>query len=584
MSATARPNVIIILTDDQGYGDLACHGNPYLKTPHLDRLCAESVCLSDFHVDPMCSPSRAALLTGRYSARTGVWSTLNGRYIMRRDEVTMAEIFAAAGYRTGMFGKWHLGDQYPYRPQDRGFQKVLTFGGGVVGEIPDYWDNDYFNAVYLRNGQPEPYEGYCTDVWFNEALSFIEESRDTPFLCYIATNAPHDPFNVHVRYSAPYATMGVPEQRARFYGMITNIDENLGRLRQRLGDLGLAENTILIFFGDNGTSGGVTVDANGFRVNGYNAGMRGKKCWAYEGGHRNACFLNWPGGGIGGGHKVSELTAHIDLLPTLIDLCQVTPTHGVRFDGRSLVPLLRGEKEGWEPRVLFIHNQQRDKPKKYKDTEVLTERWRLAVTEQWGPGCRELFDIVRDPGQTRDLLRYHQGVGKTLLEHYDRWWNDIAQHFGDYSDIVVGSDIEPVTKLTCHAWHGHKGLYSQLHVRQALVDNGFWTVEASREGIYELSLRRWPQEVDVPMRDALPARTGIPFVDDLPAGEPIPIVSARLQVGNIERSQAVGPTDRAATFRIRLEPGSTRVQTWFHDERGQTRGAYYVYVERIGPS
>ena len=224
-----RPNVIILLTDDQDYGDLSCQGNPWLQTPEYDRLHDESVCFTDFHLDSMCAPTRAALMTGRYSARTGVWSTLRGRYIMNRDETTMAEVFADSGYVTGIFGKWNLGDSWPYRLFDRGFQESLSFGGGVVGEIPDYWDNDYFNATYVRNGKPERFEDrYCTDVWFDEAMAFIERNWDNPFFCYIPTNAPHGPFNVHDKYADPYRAMGVPEKRARFYGMLANLDENLG--------------------------------------------------------------------------------------------------------------------------------------------------------------------------------------------------------------------------------------------------------------------------------------------------------------------------------------------------------------------
>ena len=199
------------------------------------------------------------------------------------------------GYRTGIFGKWHLGDNYPYRPFDRGFRESLSFGGGVVGEIPDYWDNDNFTATYLRNGAPEPHSCYCTDVWFNEAMQFME-ADETPFFCYISTNAPHGPFNVHEKYSAPYLQQGIPKQRARFYGMIANIDENIGHLRQWLADNNLTENTILIFMGDNGTSMGTGITADGYPTDGYNAGMRGKKTWVYDGGHRNACFIHWPAG------------------------------------------------------------------------------------------------------------------------------------------------------------------------------------------------------------------------------------------------------------------------------------------------
>jgi arylsulfatase A-like enzyme len=579
-----RPNVILIVTDDQGFGDIASHGNPVLVTPNLDELRAESVRLTDFHVDPMCAPSRAALMTGRYSARTGVWSTLTGRYIMRQDEVTMAQVFADSGYRTGIFGKWHLGDNYPYRPQDRGFQETLTFGAGVVGEIPDYWNNDYFKAVYQRNGYPEHFEKYCTNVWFDEAIKYIEECGDVPFFCYIPTNAPHSPFNVHERYSEPYLKLGIPSDRARFYGMITNIDENLGRMRKRLEDLSLTDDTIIIFLGDNGTAAGVSVDRDGFRMDGYNAGMRGKKCWAYEGGHRNACFIHWPGGGLTGGRDVDVITAHLDLLPTLIDLCTLDPPDGIRFDGSSLVPYFRGELADWPDRTLFVHNQQRDRPKKYKDIQIMTGQWRLAVTEQWGPGLTELFDARKDPQQRRDISRQHPDVMKALMKLYDYWWEDISVRFGEYSDIIIGSDSQPITKFTCHAWHGEKGLYNQSHVRQGIQDNGFWTVEVERSSVYEFTLRRWPEEANTPIRAAIPPRTGVPFVDDLLPGVSIPIIEARLKIGDVDLSQTVGGRDKVVVFQAHLPAGSTRLQTWFIDENQDSRGAYYVYARFLDAS
>jgi arylsulfatase A-like enzyme len=285
------PNVVLVLTDDQGYGDLACLGNPILRTRNLDALYGQSVRLTDFHVSPTCSPTRAALMTGRYNNRTGVWHTVMGRSLLRRDEVTMADLFAAAGYRTGIFGKWHLGDNYPFRPQDRGFQEVLCHGGGGIGQTPDFWGNDYFDDTYWHNGVLEKSTGYCTDVWFDAALRFIESNRHRPFFAYVATNAPHSPYRVAEKYSRLYAGQTVPN--AGFYGMITNIDENVGRLMRTLQRLGLEENTILIFMTDNGTAAGMQGGK------GFNAGMRGTKGSEYDGGHRVPCFLHWPAGDLG---------------------------------------------------------------------------------------------------------------------------------------------------------------------------------------------------------------------------------------------------------------------------------------------
>ena len=580
MTLEDRPNVILVLTDDQGYGDLGCHGNPVVRTPNLDRLHSDSVRLTDFHVDPMCSPTRAALMTGRYSARTGVWSTLRGRYMLRRDEVTMADRFGASGYRTGIFGKWHLGDNYPYRPQDRGFHDVLTFGGGVIGEIPDYWDNDYFADMYRRDGELERFADYCTDVWFAEATKFIEANREQPFLCYLSTNAPHGPLNVHERYSRPYEEAGVPKDRAKYYGMIANIDENLGRLRRRLDELGLTENTIVIFIGDNGTTGGAGLDKDGFPTSGYNAGMRGKKCWAYEGGHRNACFMHWPAGGLTGGRDARPISAHIDMLPTLIDLCGLVQPENAALDGVSLAPLLKGGEADWPDRTLLVHNQQVDTPEKYKDFSVMTDRWRLVQTTQWGPGRQELFDIQNDPGQRCDLSDKHPEIVSTLLSAYDEWWDDVSARFDECSEVVIGSEEDP-TVLTAHSWHGREGMYNQRHVRPGLVDNGWWVVEVARDGEYEFELRRWPIEVDEPIRAPLPGRTGVPFVEDLLPGEAIPVVRARLQVGDFDGEHTVGEDDHAAVFRVSLRAGSTRLQTWLINERGSDRGAYYVYAKKV---
>ena len=307
--AQDRPNVILILTDDQGYGDLGSQGNPFIQTPHLDQFYTESVRLSDFHVDPVCTPTRAALLTGRYSIRTGAWRTGAGRAFLRRDEVTLADVFAAAGYRTGMFGKWHLGDNYPYRPHDRGFQEAVWHRHGAIGMSGDAWGNDYLDDIYQRNGEREQFTGYCTDVFFDEAFKFMEVNRDRPFFVYLSTNAPHNPYIVPDQYSAPYRSKGLSAQLANFMGMVTNIDENVGRLLRKLKEWDLEDNTILIFMTDNGALGGIRMengDSDGFPLepwSRFGANLRGRKGSPYEGGHRVPFFLRWPQGGLGGGKR-----------------------------------------------------------------------------------------------------------------------------------------------------------------------------------------------------------------------------------------------------------------------------------------
>ena len=354
---TRKPNVVLVITDDQGYGDIAAHGNKMIQTPNLDQLYRQSLRLTNFHVDPTCAPTRSALMTGHYSTRTGVWHTIMGRSLMNTNEVTLAEVMQSNGYKTGMFGKWHLGDNYPLRPQDQGFETVVQHGGGGVTQTPDYWQNDYFDDTYLRNGKPEKFKGYCTDIWFQEALNFIETNKSEPFFAYISTNAPHSPYLVDPKYSIPYERKGVPKQMAAFYGMITNIDENMGLLERRLKDWGLDENTILIFMTDNGTAAGFKRPqpedlskkqqrrlSKGKPIvleswPGFNAGMRGTKGSEYDGGHRVPCFIRWPAGKLDGGRDITQLSAHIDILPTLAELCHLTISSELKLDGTSLVPI-----------------------------------------------------------------------------------------------------------------------------------------------------------------------------------------------------------------------------------------------------
>ena len=383
-----KPNVIFVVTDDQGYGELGCHGNPVIHTPHTDELHRVSFRLTNYHVGPTCAPTRAGLMTGHYHNSTGVWHTIGGRSLLCKDEWSLASAFAENGYVTGLFGKWHLGDNYPYRPQDRGFREVVTHGGGGVGNTPDYWGNNYNDDCYAVNGQWTPFEGYCTDVWFDEALKFVERHRDEPFLCFITTNAPHSPYIVDESYSDPYVGQVEHQDRANFYGMITCIDENLGKLRQRLRELGLEENTILIFMTDNGTSGGATLDENRFVIRGYNAGMRGIKGSEYEGGHRVPLFIHWPAGGFNVGRDIPELTANVDMMPTLLELCGIHAVHydavdrdavdrdacDRQFDGVSLVPLLREGQMDWPDRIVVTDSQRLTSPIKWRKSATMTQR------------------------------------------------------------------------------------------------------------------------------------------------------------------------------------------------------------------
>ncbi len=559
-----RPNVVLIMTDDQGYGDIAAHGNSMIRTPNLDDLHGQSMRFTDFHVDPTCSPTRAALLSGRYSTRTGVWHTILGRSLMDSSERTLAEELKGAGYRTGMFGKWHLGENYPLRPLDQGFDEVVRHGGGGVGQGPDWWGNDYFDDTYWRNGNPEAFKGYCTDVWFREAMRFIDANKERPFFCYLSTNAPHGPLNVAERWSAPYVEKGVAPNQAKFYGMIENIDSNVGILLRKLDELGLTKDTIFVFMTDNGTAAG-RVDRqrkkNG-QWAGFNAGMRGNKGSEYDGGHRVPCYVRWPGGGIGGGvgggRDEDSLAAHIDVLPTLLELCGVsraTNAGTLPLDGVSFAARLRDPKRAMPERTLFVHSQRLREPVKWRKSAVMTKRWRLV-------NGKELFDIRADPGQAKNVAAAHPPVVTQLTRAYDEWWQSLTPAIERTVHIGLGSDAEATTVLHAHDWHriGPGGCpWSQVHIKKGLPLHGQWSVDVYRAGTYQVELRRWPRHLDASVE----------------------ATHAEIQLGGKSHETAVEAGATHATFNIELGAGRTTLRTILTMPDGKTRSAYYVYVTRM---
>ncbi|MEZ6065475.1 MAG: arylsulfatase [Planctomycetaceae bacterium] len=560
VATAAAPNVLLIMTDDQGYGDIAAHGNTMIQTPALDRLHAESVRLTNFHVDPTCSPTRSALMTGRYSTRTGVWHTIQGRSFMDPAETTLAEVFAANGYRTGHFGKWHLGDNAPLRPQDQGFEEVLMCGGGGVTQTPDWWGNDYFDDVYRdESGRPEQFSGYCTDVWFREATRFIEESQQQqrPFFCYLPTNAPHGPYNVADEYADPYRQQGVPRDMAKFYGMITNIDENVGRLLVTLDQRGLTNDTIVIFMTDNGTAAGVAgrrESSDGWQ--GFNAGMRGQKGSQYDGGHRVPCFIRWPDGQLSGGRDIDVLAAHVDLLPTLAELCGLNFQPDRPLDGRSLVPVLRRtSRRRLVGPTLFVHSQRIEFVQKWRNSAVMTQQWRLVDGKQ-------LYDMSSDPGQQQDIAGQHPDVVKRLTAAYEGWWESLSPVFYEYVRIDLGSPAENPASLTCHDWHtGDKPVpWHQGMVANDPPHNGDWAVNVVEQGRYRFTLRTRPAGV----------------VRELPPGV------ARVEIGGQTREIPVEAGQLRSDIELTLPAGPAMLRCSLVPTTGEPRGAYFVDVERLG--
>lgn len=561
------PNVIIVMTDDQGYGDLACHGNPFLKTPHLDRLHAESVRFTDFHVSPYCTPTRAALMTGNYAGYTGAYRTSSGRTMMHRDEKTIADLFGGAGYATGMVGKWHLGDNAPHRPQDRGFQDVVWHRCGGIGQASDHWGNDYFDDIYERNGKFEKFEGYCTDVWFREGMRFIEENQAKPFLLYLALNAPHGPYRVPPEWAEPYLNNhDIPNPN--FNGMIANIDHNMGLLREHLKTLGLAENTILIFMTDNGTSAGFELDRkdpdygplDSLPVRGFNAGMRGRKSSVYDGGHRVPFFIHWPQGGLTGGKDIDTLAAHIDVLPTVADLCGVPVTRNYKSDGQSLKPLLYKTEQPWKRDHLvdqFLGGAygKAIPPKAYDYSVVMTERWRLVNSD-----VERLFDIQTDPTQSKDLASKHPDQVAKMRALYDPFWKQVSPRLTPVR-IDIGNPADNPTVLTSQDWYLTTGNppWNFGSIRKLPKVTGPWMLHVKQAGRYRLTLRQLPKEAD----------------------QPVKAVRAEIEIDGKTAEAPVKPGSKGVVIELDLPAGSTELITRLFDKSGKAGGAYFTEVERL---
>jgi len=438
MAESQKPNIVFVLADDMGYGDLGCHGNPVIQTPNLDGFSRESVRFTDFHVSPTCAPTRAALLTGRHEFRSGVTHTIQERERLSLDATTIAQVLKRAGYHTGIFGKWHLGDEPAYQPGRRGFDEVFVHGAGGIGQTypgscGDAPGNTYFDPAILHNGTFEKTKGYCTDVFFGEALKWIEQQRKgkSPFIAWISPNAPHGPLQCPDEYYQRYAGK-VPEDVAKFYGMIQNIDDNFGKLLAKLKEWQLDQNTLVIFMTDNGSATGAKF---------FNAGMRAQKGTPYNGGTRVPSFWRWPAG-FKGGVEVDRLTAHVDVFPTFTELAGVKLTEMPTLDGRSLLPLLKDKQTEWPERYVFTHVGRWGRGKatesKYANCAVLGSRFHLVNNT-------ELYDMRTDPAESKNVSEEHSEVVVAMRKAYDQWWSEVLPAL--VNEDAIGPKINPFKEL-----------------------------------------------------------------------------------------------------------------------------------------
>ena len=572
--------VVLVMIDDIGYGDVDFLSPSDLETPHIDQFGKQSVRLTDFHVGTTCSPTRASLMTGRYVNATGVWHTIAGRSILRENEQTIADVFQANGWRTGVFGKWHLGDSYPYQPRFRGFETSVIHGGGGVGQQPDYWRNDYYaskgettnhkgkptgNDHYFHSGEITKADEFCTDYWFTHAFKFMEASlkEEKPFFCYISTNAAHGPFN------AP------PGGKAGFDGLVENIDENMGRLEQFLIDNGIRDDVMVIFTSDNGTAGKERM-----------GGLRAKKGSHYDGGHRVPCFIRWPNGAMGGGdgREIGSLTAVADLFPTFVELFDLNrPEGGQPIHGSSWKTMFLDQDDALETRTWIVDTQRKKDLIKWHKSSVMQDqvvdgkishKWRL--TRQNAQSEFELYDVINDRAQENNVLAKHPEVVKELKSHYEEWWQEISSQTNDYCPAVIG--VQPETILYSHDWITKNGSpWHQNNVLNGNPGSGISAVRFAKAGRYRVELRRWPREDG----GAIDGR------DSKGRGTAHKIVKATLAIKGVgDWETAVPSGENHAAFEVDIEADheakDTTLKTTLVDDTGKVvTGAFYVYISEL---
>ena len=489
------PNVILIITDDQGYGDLNFNGNPNIITPALDNFATESVRFNNFYVSPVCAPTRSSLMTGRYSLRTGVRDTYNGGAIMASSEVTLAEMLKQANFTTGIFGKWHLGDNYPSRPSDQGFDESLIHlagGMGQVGDFTNYFkkDTSYFDPILWHNNEQKPYQGYCSDIFTENAIEFIEKNKNNPFFCYLSFNAPHNPLQVPDEYYQIYKNIDpaegidpnlIPNEKIneqtkentrKVYAMVTNIDDNLKKLFAKIEELGIKDNTIVIFMTDNGPQHAR-----------YVAGMKGRKTSVYNGGIRVPFYFRYPNE-FNGDKEVDQMTAHIDLLPTLSKLCGARIPEDRKIDGRNFIPSIEGKIQ---PERSFFSYWTRKYPELFNNIALQRGQFKLVGNTDYDSEIEnfQLYDTNKDPFEKNNLIAQKKSIGLSLKEEMHQTFLELvnSENLKNPPRIILGSDFENPVYLNRNDAGGQRAVWNQ---EQAY---SFWKVDINKEGLYDLKFK-----------------------------------------------------------------------------------------------
>jgi len=562
---SSRPNVLVILTDDQGFGDCSFYGNPVLQTPHMDAIAREGISFDQFHVTPMCAPTRGAFFSGVHPLRNMALSTTDGRHSLRPELPCMPQAFADAGYRTGLFGKWHLGRNWPNRPQDKGFGTLRGhYGFGTTG-ISCRWNCDYQDMWLVdERGEEFQTEGFCTDVLFDQAMGWIDEREpddDEPFYAVIATNAPHFPFWAPHDLTAKYTDTDNPE----FFAMMENIDHNLGRLDAFLTERGVREDTILLYFTDNGPVGGAST---------WTAGLRGNKGSPWEGGHRVPLFARYPAGDIAGGRVVEGLCTVEDLYPTLLELCDVPAPQDAAFDGVSLAGAMRGSDEVPDRRLVVQIDRGTISP---KSACIMYRQWRIVWSDS-------LYDVVADPHQDEQIAARHPDVFYDLWAGYQQWFNPLHGPAEESLPEHIGNPAQELVILDSS--HARGGTDGQGGVRQGIGKRGRlqgpWLVEAHRSGRYRVTLRRWPRESGLALREGCPPFQTRCSGKPEPEGVALPIVLGLLEVDGFQHHSPIAGDPTGIAFEIALDVGRHELRGAFADAQQHALcSAFYAEVEYL---
>lgn len=564
IQAAERPNIVIMMTDDQGYGDLGLHGNTHLKTPNIESIAHDGLEMTQFLSYPNCSATRAGLLTGRYPYRTGVVAVTQTDHFMNTSEVTLAEILKDNGYRTGIFGKWHLGDNYPMRPTDQGFEEALVHKAGGIGQAAGPEGNTYFDPILEHNNTSKKYKGYCDDIFTNAAIDFIEKKSDKPFFTYLATNLPHFPLQVPDHLAEPYRKKGLHEDNALTFGMIDSIDYNVGRVLDRLKALGLDDNTLVIFLSDNGPRNRRT--KNDTYPGRWMANLRGTKTSVYDGGIRVPFFVKLPGK-IQPKKQTKTMASMIDILPTILDLTEISAPKGVKIDGKSLLPLwLDGSDEKLKDRTYFTQLHYGDEPFKYMHFAARTQTYKLISPHDYPHGIHlnkqtdedlekvlnnlELYDISVDPSERINLAAKNPEIVDKLLEQYEEWFYEVTEERDSkgIQRIILGTNKQPSVSLSRFDWTGPRALYDYSN------SLGHWLVK-THEGLYTINVKLPKANND-----------GI----------------AHFKYNGIHIKQNIKKGQSTLTFnKVKLPAGTGNFHVFFKTDKRLTSGPSFVDVERL---